>query len=284
MKNTILTLILIIMCFNVMAKKKVYNSEGKLVKYLKEDIDIQFANSDVPIPGSEAFNVIPMLPSVVDIAFKLTDTMLENRAKKFTAEYSKQKSNLNTGSGFIPNFSFIKKIQFSESNDMVEALRIDFKAKKVDSITGIVYYIDKLDLNYSSAKTKINHKTFDYTIELKPTFLINGEKKVIELSPIVISSVSFENPEIEPLKHRTDIIPLVDNGIVTEISIKIIESNPVKVRAENILSFWKENKDSVKTIINNYLPKEEDSKNDDAEEGNGNEDDSNDGNDNQNKK
>jgi len=265
------------MCFNIMAKKKVYNSEGKPVKYLKEDIDIQFANSDVPIPGSEAFTVIPMLPSVVDIVFRLTDTMLENKVKKFTSKYSKQKSNLNAGGGFIPNFSFIRKIQFSESNDMVEALRIDFKAKKVDDVRGIVYYIDKLDLKYSSAKTKMNHKTFDYTIELKPTFLINGEKKVIDLSPIVISSVSFENPEIEPLKHRTEIIPLADDGIVTEISIKIIESNPVKVRAENILSFWKENKDSVKTIINNYLPKEEDSKN-----GNGNEGDSNEGNNNQN--
>ena len=55
-------------------------------------------------------------------------------------------------------------------------------------------------------------------------------------------------------------------ALLTEVSIKIVESNPEKVRAEKILSLWDDNKESGKTIVNNFLPKEKT-----EDEGSGNE-------------
>lgn len=75
------------------------------------------------------------------------------------------------------------------------------------------------------------------------------------MSPIAISSVKFKGNEYPDSKLRTDIIPMPGGAIMTEISLKIVESNPLKIRAEKILSVWNTYKDSTKTIINNFLPK-----------------------------
>ncbi len=135
--------------------------------------------------------------------------------------------------------------------------QLKINASPLNNIAGFVYYIESIYLKYSSAKAISNHNTFDYSIEIKPTFLFKNEKKVIEISPIAISSVQFDKPNnYEKLKHRTDFIPLPEGAILTEISLKIVESNPIKVRAEKVLSTWNTYKDSTKIIINNYLPKE----------------------------
>ena len=70
------------------------------------------------------------------------------------------------------------------------------------------------------------------------------------------------------MKHRTDIIPLPKNGVITEVSLKITETNPRKVNAERIKDAWTDHKDDVKTIINYFLPKVKN----DTGSGKGNED------------
>jgi hypothetical protein len=250
----------------------VYSNYKNKAWFIAEDLDIIFFIDDksafkldpkpLTKPSARALatsSPLKILPNVVDICFRLISSMLENRKNKFAAEYTKQKSNLSAGDGTIPDFYVIRDIILDgPPKEKETALKICFRVFKFDKIKGFCYYIDYIDLHYSSAKPTRSHQTFDYTIELKPTLLIDGSKKVQELSPLVISSIGIGKTsyDAQPFKQRTDIIPLPDGATLTEISIKVIESNPVKIRVEKILSIWNNNKDSVKTIINNFLPKE----------------------------
>lgn len=249
------------MCLNLVSQNHVYNYEGKRKPFKLEDIDILFQvpkENPVKFEKAEAAAaIIGMLPTVVNMAFQLTTNILEARTKKFTAEYTKTKSYLDAGSGNIPNINFVHKIGFDgDPTPNKPALSIEIIAYQLEKIKGFVYYIKSIELDYPLAKAISKHNTFDYSIEIKPTFLINNEKKRIDISPIAVSSVEFKKNEYEALKHRTDIIPMPKDAILTEISLKIVESNPIKVRAEKVLSTWNTYKDSTKTIINNYLPKE----------------------------
>jgi len=263
MKNLVLILILHVMCANLMSQNQVYDSKGTKKHFTSEDIDIVFTVPDTPVifpPDKQeaAGALIGILPTAVSMVFQLTTNILESRTKKFTAEYTKTKSFLEAGDRTIPNIEFERRVGFStDATPNEPALSIKINAAPLKNIAGFVYYIESIYLKYSSAKAISNHNTFDYSIEIKPTFLIKNEKKVIDITPIAVSSVQFDKPiNYEKLKHRTDFIPLPKGAILTEVSLKIVESNPIKVRAEKVLSTWNTYKDSTRTIINNFLPKE----------------------------
>ena len=242
------------MFFSLFAQQKVYTKDNGSEPFNKEDIDIEFRESDISIPKKESF-IAAFAPAAVDAGFKLISKYLENRVKKFTAEYTKQKSYLNAADAKVPNFTLVRKVDIG--NGLTDALRIDFAAAKVGTL-GFVYQVKSIKLNYSAALTSRNSRQFDYTIELKVTYVKEGEKKTLEFAPVVISSVPFEmNADFPNLKHRTEIMPLEENTFITDVSIKVVESNPVKVRAEKILAIWNDHKDGVKTIVNNFLPKED---------------------------
>jgi hypothetical protein len=270
MKPLLTLLTLIAMLFNAYSQNKIYNAEGK-TSFDYEDIDIVFEDSGIIIPPKTGREFSPVLlsalPTAVDIVFKLTSAALENRVKQFTAEYSKQKSYLNAYSSKLPSFKLIRIVKLPGSEEEKVALEIIVKPFEVKKSKAFVYYVDEINLNYSEAKSSGENSRFDYVIDIKPTFMLNNEKKVLELSPLAISSVKYGKNKFPDKKHRTDIILLSEGSMLTEMSVKVIETNSCKVNAEKILSLWNDNKDSVKTIVNNFLPKEEKKDNDSEDEG-----------------
>ena len=102
---------------------------------------------------------------------------------------------------------------------------------------------------------KNGHNTLDYTIQITPTFIIEGEYKTQEVQPIMISSIGFGTNNFTKQKHGSSIISIPTNAILSEVIIKIVETNLEKIRAEKILEIWEENKDSIKTVINTFIPK-----------------------------
>lgn len=195
------------------------------------------------------------------MGLKALGSALERRVKKFSAEHSKHKSNLLAGNKEVPQFDFVRKVSFGNGSESEDAFAIRFGAKLVPGVEGFVIYIKSITRNYSSAKVTKSNSSLDYTIDIKITLLVNGEKKLQEISPIVISSVPFGETKFsvddntDP-KHRSDMIALPKGGLLSEVSIKVVESNPEKVRAERILAIWNEQKDNVKTVVNYFLPKE----------------------------
>lgn len=248
----------------------IYDKKGNSHKYDTEVLKIAFTASQVNFPRQESSIILSLLPTAVDAGFKLITSSLEKRLKKFTFEMSKKQTHLDAGTANLPNASFTRTLKINNEEKL--AFGLDIKVKQIDSMQAFYFYIENITLNYSGAKHVKSFNKLDYAIELKPTLLIDGEKKAIEISPIIISTVDFGSNSYTDKDHISDIVTLPSNGVLTELSIKVIESNPVKVRAEKILNLWNDKKDDVKTIINNFLPKNDGS--DEVDEQSDNPDDS----------
>lgn len=253
------------MLFNQLsAQNVVYNKEGDDKEFVSEEIDILFSDSGINIPHSPTKESTPALaisalPTIIDISFKLVTKWLEERAKEFTGEYSKSQSYLNIADRQFPNFEFTRQIQLENEENLNLGLDVKVKVKKLDAIEAVVLYIDSISLKHSMARVKDEKTRLDYIFEFKPSFYLPEEKKkeMLEIAPITISAVEFGENDFPELKHRSEIIFLPTNALFTGISIKIVETNPQKVRAEKILSVWNENKEDVKTIVNQIVPDED---------------------------
>lgn len=272
MKSFFFTLIISFMCFFSNGQNHVFNKDGKKVNFSSEDLDITFTkNTSVVFPPAvkkkEAGALLSLLPTAIDWAFKTTTSILEKRVKSFTAEYTRQKSYLEAFSKLVPDVVIERNVVIDNSSSL--ALRVDVIATPVNGMEAFVYSIDKINLNYSSARSTKKNATFDYTFEFKVTYLVDGKKETQELSPVTVTSVGYgNNTSLPSLKYRTDLIPLPAGGVFSELSVKIIETNPAKVRAEKILATWNNNKDEIKTVINNFVPGKDDK---DGEAGDGGE-------------
>ena len=270
MNKVLFFLIINAMTISLFSQNHVFNPDGKK-HFTLEDIEINFYPEDsVMIPVKSGIELAPAiissLPTLVNMGFKLTTSILEKRVKNFSNEFTRSQSYLEAGSKKIPKITFKRKISFEGTKPNVVALEIEVVPYKVEMTDGFIYSVDKIDLKYSSAKFRKKDYGIDYTIEIKPTFLVDNQKITTETSPIFISSVEFgEGKNIyKDKKHRSDIIIMPKGAFLTEVSLKIVESNPAKVRAEKILSTWNSYSDSTKTIINNFLPKKDETR------GNGN--------------
>lgn len=263
MKPFTLTLILFTMFFSLNAQKTVYNSDNVKLTFKKEKSELCLEESDIKIPQKESQEVgfSSLIPTAVDLGFKIATNALEKRQKKFSGEYSNQTSYLKAGNKSIPNIEFKREVEIDDTFE--DSFTIKLLAVKIENLDGFYYYVDSLNLKYSKAKTTSKSKMFDYTIEIKPTFFVDGEKKSQELSPIKLTSIEFGKTELDAHKYRTEIIPLPKGSSFAEVSIKIVETNPAKVKADKILETYNTYKDDVKTVINNFVKTEDSSSSDD---------------------
>lgn len=107
---------------------------------------------------------------------------------------------------------------------------------------------------YSAAKVTSRSKVLDYIIDLELTVIdTTGVKSAIKVGPIVIPSVQFHSPDSlfkgMDAKYRSNVLQFPANGVLTDVGITIIETNPLKVRAQKILSLWKANQTDIRRIV-----------------------------------
>lgn len=258
-----LILILNVMTIGIMSQNFVYGPTGEKKHFLREETEITFESPSVKveIPHKKGMELgaglISSLPTLVNMGFQLTTGILEKRVKQYSCEFLKTQSYLNAGSQEIPKVIFVRKLFFVEGKSE-EALKIVLTPYKIDKIQGFIYFVESIDVHYSAARFRRKDSCLDYSIEIKPAFFVNEEKKSVALSPITITSVRPGRNDIvlTGMEKRTDIIIMPNGAFLTEVSLKIVESNPEKIRAEKILSAWSSYRDSTATIINNFLPKE----------------------------
>lgn len=260
MKPLLITLIATTMFIFSRAQNTVYGHDGSRHHFKKEKIQLIFkeGRNKVRLPdkeGKESAVLASLLPTAIDAVFKTTTKLLENHVKKFTAEYSKQSSNLHANVRIIPDLTFRRSVTLDNNKDST-ALEIQFVAHPIDGQKLFYYAIHNIALHYSGALTSAKSRQFDYTIELKITFLDGKEKKTLELAPVTLTSIRFGNDNFDhdSTENRTELIPMPSGALLTDISVKITETNPIKVRAEKILAAWNDHKEDVKTVINNVFP------------------------------
>jgi hypothetical protein len=260
MKNILLLLLVVLLSSPVYSQKRFYDANHQKDEFDSEEIDLAFEASQINLPGEE---IAPLLaaaiPLVLDFGFKTTTKILEKKVKEYSAEYSKYNSYLGA-SEFPPIITFSRKITSKKQTVLTPALTILLEPKPAGAgLLGryIYYQVTNLDLIYSAAKSTERFPTLDYTIELKLDYVVAGERKNLDLKPIVISSVNYGNNTFTADKHRSEFIALPEKSIILGASIKIVETNPGKVRAEKILSAWNDNKEGARTIINTFVPKQD---------------------------
>lgn len=286
--KTIVTLMLITAFSNAFAQTIVYDSAGR-VPYIKEDVDLKFSESSVFIksnPKTSQGNqeslaaVATLLPAALDLGFKVVTDILEKREAKFSGEYQVQKSYLNSGSKNIPELTFIRKVTIKEDGKTITktALSIELKPKAIinevtfkvkngnttkDSIVkktiGFIYYVSSIELAYSKAKWKTKYHVLDYTLEINPTLWIDGEKKAQELAPISMTGIEFGKQTFEEgdAKFRTAFIPTPEDALFLDAGIKIVETNPTKIKAEKILDVFNDYQGDIKDMIKHFIPSDE---------------------------
>jgi hypothetical protein len=113
---------------NVFNQNFVYDESGGKIWFKSDDLDITFEDSksfsSIATKNEQLLEpksigvvaatptLVSLLPSVIDMGFRLTNSILENNVKEYTAEYTKQKSNLNAG------FNSAKKMKNEKSRVM----------------------------------------------------------------------------------------------------------------------------------------------------------------------
>lgn len=196
MKKKLTLLLLICAVSNALtAQKNVYDSNHDKKDFETEQIALDLKPSTIgPKQSQIATAVAAAIPLALDFGFKTTTKMLENRKKKFSAEYSKYNSYLDL-TEFAPVIKFIRYVTVEGKKVADTALVIELEPKKVSGtlLENYIYYeLSQLKLNYSAAKSTKKFPDFDYTIELKLDCIIEKERKSLDLKPIVISSIEYE--------------------------------------------------------------------------------------------
>jgi len=270
--NKLITLVFLCLMFtNLQAQIKVYNKQGTKMVCVAEDFDIFFEESSVKIPetpkegiqegksldGAEigvatAALLSAVIPPVIDAGFKFVDSLLAKNIRQYVAEYEHGKSYLYASSRKMPDFTVERLVWQTGDSDIGDiALKIAFKAYAIPNLPGaMVYYIDAFELNYTKAKIKKNDRP-DYSINITPVFLDkNGNITTALIEPLKIRSVKFGNDTLisKDFKYRTDIFFLPQDAFLTKISVKIIETNPRKISAEQVFANWKEYRPEVKNV------------------------------------
>lgn len=244
--------------FSTLYSQSVYNKDASNKSIIFDKINIDFVKptelNNIKDESKAAGAVIAsIVPNLIDLGFKVTSDVLKKRAKKFSGEYVIEKSYLHADTGVIPEISFKRKIKLKGAVGLESALTVDFGVIYADNVGGFMFIIKSIVLNYSKAKVTGNSKRLDYIFEIKPTFYYNGKKTKVELYPIRINSVEFKRNVFEKNSYRSDIIFIPKDAFLTEFSVKIIEVNPKKVNADEILSVFDNYSEDSKTIIKNII-------------------------------
>lgn len=238
MKCSMLILLLTFSLPNLYSQKSVYSKDNKKKSYQSEEVELKLKKSSDTIliarlAGHEmGMQLLPLIPAAVDFGFSLTTKILEERMKKYSGEYVVSSSYLEAGERSVPDIEFIRHV------DGEVSLKVSLKAKKIKKVEGYVYYVELIDLGFSKAKTTNKSRLLDYTIEVVPVFYVGKELKTQEIRPIMITSVPFGENKFDELKYRTSIIPLPEGGILTELSLKIVETNPAKINQTRMLEVF----------------------------------------------
>lgn len=264
------------------AQTKVFDVNGSKIGIQNDRIQLEMVPSEVEIPqqvrvvdgsGQQEMGAFALtsINTALDVLPTIATKLLEKRAQSFTGEYLARNSYLECGSSTVPHLTVTRTVRIN--GEEKTAFRLILKAHAFPNYPdAFFYYIEAADLEYAKARTKGKQQLFDYTIEIQPTFIVNGEKKTQAINPLIIKSVGFGdqgfNDEGE-LLYRTDLIPLPQESQLADVTVKITESNPSKVKVERLLETIETYQDSVKTVINNFLPSEPSGEEDDNDGGNG---------------
>lgn len=249
-----------------------YKQDGTKISVIGEQATLTFTENNIPIPekvveaGFAETLIASLLPGFIDLGFKITTDIIEKNLKKFTSEFSARNTYINDKQ-YISGFQVQRKIVHKEGGKKEDALVMEFIPKPVGTNT-FVFALESISVPYSGAKSKKGYNRNDYTLEIKVTYYDGKEKKEQTSAPIAVQLVeiasggSYELKDGSKYLYMSDKFPLNADFTISEVSVKIIETNTAKVKAERIKSnydkYSDDAKETAKNIVNFYIEKSKD--------------------------
>ncbi len=270
MKPILIKLIFIMTFTSLFAQNKNYKVEKNSVKTVetksdytilkieKQDkISQETKNNSANIQASLVPFLVGQIPKIPQYISKI----VENNKKKYVAEHNAKNSVDFKTDEFIPSLTFERYIN-TTTNDNVLATKIVLKPKIVQD-KYLAFYIDTISLPYSKAKLKNDYTHLVLLIEITAIYGEIENDKSIKKTEVKSSSLKIpvnvaSNKEVLPVlkENLSDTFTL--NNIL-EISVKVTETNPFKIKLEKIESFIANNNEDLSGLfseISKLLKKE----------------------------
>lgn len=276
--KSILTAVIITLTVFSYGQTSFYKADGSKIKVIGEQTTLMFNHHRTlrlpPKTESASFSetlIASLLPSIIDLGFKISSDVIEKNLLKYTNEFSGRNTYINNNS-YLSSFELSRKLLIKGETEKLESFRLSVIPIELDTKT-FYFAIDNIMTSFSGAKTKKDLSHNDYTIEIKLTYFDGKEKKEQSSSPITVSLVRIGQTDYEVKKgedylYISDKFPITDDPI-SEISIKIIETNSGKVQAEKVKASYDKYSDDIKegakNVINFYIEKSKESDEDESE-------------------
>lgn len=210
------------------------------VKIYGERVELQEATAP---PEFAAAAVLPLLGGLVaDHGLSFAKNQIKNSLKKYTGEYAASTTVQDPNAP--QDLKLVRSIKAIGSRNLVVAAQFDLSVN-IDS-DGFYYIISVDQMEYSKAKLKSKYYFLDLAFEVEVTYLVEGGKKTsVKSKPIYYSLFDFLDGTDE-LVISTDRFP---TGKVSEVSVKVTESNPYKIKLEKIQGFLDDNDDLLSDLL-----------------------------------
>ena len=236
-----------------MSQNVIYREGGKRDKKVIESVWLDLNASSVAINQTVPFDpaslkelgffgigeVIDIAEKIISLGYKVTTDILEARVKKFSGEYEKENSYLECGTGALPEAEFVREVKVK--GETFNALTFKLAPGKAEGLNYFYYSISDFKLQASKAKSTGKSSVFDYSIEVHLTYVKDTAAHEITLPPIQLHSVGYDSNPLstsDPLRYRTDLIPIPKDAYIVKLGVKVVETNPQKVSAQKFLDIW----------------------------------------------
>lgn len=181
---------------------------------------------------------------IADHALTFVNNQIKKNIKKYTGEYAASVTANDPGE--LTSLRLTRNIlPVDGSGSLLPAAIINFNIKK--DAEGFYYDILVGEMPISKAKMKSKYYFIDLAFEVEVTYLTKENKKTsIKSKPVYYSLFDMKKGVDSSLPIRSDRFPF---GKVSEVSVKVTESNPYKVKLEKVQSFLEDNKDLLTELI-----------------------------------
>ncbi|MEM5566793.1 hypothetical protein WNY78_16855 [Psychroserpens sp. AS72] len=243
------------------AQFKNYKIEGNKVKVVKMYSDITTLEIKQKVLTSKVniFETKDLTTFLVDKVAKIPDYItqyLKKRKKKFSATYDARNALQQSSDTYeIESLVFKRNVFLKNKSKATNAMTLELVPEFVQNKKFIVFKISKLDFNYSKAIVKPKAPFLNLLIEIKAFYAKAGDNNTITKTEIASSSLivpvdlreSSQDENLKLIKNQFSDV-FLPNGI-TEISVKVTEINPYKLKLEELETFISDNNEDFSGLF-----------------------------------
>lgn len=259
-------LLMLICATTATGQEKAYSRSGNKIITSKTSAEANYltvTSTTLSVPTTTAgqenmlgiTEFLPIITKGIEGIFKVSAYLIEKNLKAYTGEYSARNINRDAKKK-LPKLTFARNITIVGDPVPKPALKMVFEPV-ITHENLFAFELKSVDCNYSKAKLKAGYPIIDLTVEIAVTYYDGNEKKTQTSTPLVVHGVNVRGIYSLPdsIGFYSDNFP--SNKRITEIHMKVVETNPYKIRAEKLKElsdkFGDDAKELAKGTVNIFV-------------------------------